>query len=162
MTGLTAGTTYYFRVAASNSTGTTRAGNILNFIPPASEWVSTGPMVAGRTWHKATLLPQRGRSCSRGGELAAVTYDTAQPNHPASGTFDNTASMAERRTYSRKRFSSNGKVLVAGGRTYNDNLFLSSAELYDPDAGTFSPTAEPMGTARPGCTRPPVFRTARC
>ena len=38
-----------------------------------------------------------------------------------------------------------GKVLIVGGRLYQDNseqfpLSLASAELYDPDTGTFSAT----------------------
>src|SRR4030042_4613094 len=44
----------------------------------------------------------------------------------------------------------NGKVLIAGG--YNDDsLDLSSAEVYDPSTGTFSPTGS-MQTAREGHT----------
>ena len=105
-------------------------------------------MVTGRTWHKAARLADGKVLLAGGGELAAVTYDTAQLYDPASGTFDNTASMAARRILFTLTRLDNGKVLAAGGRTYNDNIFLSSAELFDPDAGTFSPTAEPMGTAR--------------
>jgi hypothetical protein len=33
-----------------------------------------------------------------------------------------------------------GKVLVAGGVTYFDSVFPTSAELYDPAAGKWSPT----------------------
>ena len=132
----------------------------MSFIPPASEWVSTGSMVNGRTWHKATRLADGKVLIAGGGELAAVTYDTAQLYDPASGTFDNTASMAARRILFTLTLLGNGKALAAGGRTYNDNIFLSSAELFDPDAGTFSLRQSRWGPPG-GCTRPPFFRTAR-
>jgi hypothetical protein len=42
---------------------------------------------------------------------------------------------------------SDGRVLIAGGNNQNIPGILSSAELYDPKTGTFSPTGS-MGTAR--------------
>jgi hypothetical protein len=41
----------------------------------------------------------------------------------------------------------NGKVLVVGGRDGSDN-YLASAELYDPEVGTFAPTDGGLATAR--------------
>jgi hypothetical protein len=49
-----------------------------------------------------------------------------------------TGSMTTARAFHTAALLPNGKVLVAGGE--DGNSTLSSAELYDPDAGTFSPT----------------------
>jgi hypothetical protein len=50
-----------------------------------------------------------------------------------------------------------GRVLIAGGY---DSSYLSSAELYDPKTGTFSPTGSMM-TARGGYTTATLLADGR-
>lgn len=68
----------------------------------------------------------------------------------AAGEFVPTGSMGEARNGASMVVLPDGKVLVAGGID-NDQLspFLSSAEIYDPQLGTFTPTGS-MVTPRSG------------
>jgi hypothetical protein len=43
-----------------------------------------------------------------------------------------------------------GRVLIVGGWVYGSDG-LSTAHVFDPTTGTFSPTGS-LSTARPGCT----------
>ncbi len=54
------------------------------------------------------------------------------------GTFTATGNMTTARIEHTAKLLQNGKVLIAGGWRFGENL--SSAELYDPDTGTFTPT----------------------
>jgi hypothetical protein len=72
--------------------------------------------------------------------------------------FTSTGSLGTARYSHTATLLPNGKVLVAGGESYfiDDNndvvpTFSTSAELYDPAAGTWTPTGS-LGTARTGHT----------
>ncbi|MEO8470422.1 MAG: kelch repeat-containing protein [Chloroflexota bacterium] len=120
--------------------------------PPPSQ---TGPLGDGRQIHTATAL-RDGRVLIVGGydnedrELAsAVLYD------PATDTFVPTDPLTEARGYHTATLLADGRVLITGGGpaswpgsiTGITGPFLASAELYDPQTGTFSPTGS-MATAR--------------
>jgi hypothetical protein len=110
----------------------------------------TGPMGVGRQVHTATALADgrvlvAGGYDNKDGALAsAVLYD------PATAAFHQTSSLASARGYQTATLLSDGRVLIAGGGAAvwpgvitappADGAFLSSAELYDPKTGTFSPT----------------------
>jgi hypothetical protein len=86
-----------------------------------------------------------GGSINGGGTTA-----TAELYDPTAGTFAATGSMAaQRHEFGRAILLNTGKVLVAGGEFKNGAVYdkLSSAELYDPAAGTFAATGG-MATAR--------------
>ncbi len=108
-----------------------------------------------RELHTATVLSD-GRVLIAGGVdmdipevlVSAELYDAA------TGTFSPTGPMATARAGHTATLLSDGRVLIAGGRNLDggrDWIALSSAELYDPATGTFSPTG-PMATARTGHT----------
>ena len=108
--------------------------------------VETGTLAlnTSRYQHNATLLNNGsvlfagGVSCPSAG---SCTYlNSAELYNPSSGTITNTGSMAVARTAPAVLLG-NGKVLVAGGYSCDSNgncSSLSSAEIYDPVAGTFS------------------------
>jgi hypothetical protein len=67
---------------------------------------------------------------------------------PDTGTFVATGDMADPREGHIAKLLGNGKVLVAGGFTYDQaEIALSSAELFDPATGKFTRTAD-LTTAR--------------
>src|ERR1039458_2687485 len=66
------------------------------------------------------------------------------------GVFTPTGSLNTARSGHTATLLANGKVLVAGGETFDPDdgfLIVASAELYDPATGIWTPTGS-MGTAR--------------
>ncbi len=115
--------------------------------PTTGKWARTGAMSNGRAWHTATLLPNR-KVLVAGGVKSGVAYDT-ELYDPATGTWTRTGRMTADRTYHTATLLPNGKVLVAGGWGYNLGSLgpLSSTELYDSTAGTWTETGA-LTTAR--------------
>jgi hypothetical protein len=110
--------------------------------PTSGTWTATGGMVAARIFHTATLLPD-GRVLVAGGAAAIdgkTRLATAELYDPASGTWSATRNMNVARGNSSQAFTatllSDGRVLVAGGDV--NGHMLASAELYDPNSGTWT------------------------
>jgi hypothetical protein len=109
--------------------------------PGTDSSIFTPNMTTARSSHTATLLPN-GKVLLVGGDtMPSGQTASAELFDPLSGTFAATGSMSAPRSGHTATLLSNGKVLIAGGvncpitcSTY------SSAELYDPSTGTFSPT----------------------
>jgi Kelch motif/Galactose oxidase, central domain len=120
--------------------------------PRTGTFSPTGSLVEGRAEHAATLLAD-GRVLVTGGtDTGAVSLASAEIYDPSTGTFTATGSMSDGRVYQTATLLPDGRVLVAGGcpngRVYSSNpQKLASAEVYDPMAGTFSPTG-PMTDGR--------------
>src|SRR3954468_22957479 len=98
-------------------------------------WSGAGSLQSGRYNHTATLLDD-GRVLVAGGyngaPLAGVQlYDSAK------NTWSTAASMHVARSGQAAVRLQSGKVLVAGGYT-TDNGYTRSAEVYDPDADSWS------------------------
>jgi hypothetical protein len=75
-------------------------------------------------------------------DVAAQVYD------PASGTFGATGTMTHARAGATATLLSDGRVLIVGGSSCDTTTggILSSAEIYDPQAGTFSATGSMSAT----------------
>ena len=85
------------------------------------------------------------------GALAIVLAAATAPTAGAVDSFSATGSMANARSSPAWAVLPNGKVLVAGGfqNVSGTGSVLSSAELYDPQAGTWSTTGS-LSTPRAG------------
>ncbi|HXJ74784.1 MAG TPA: kelch repeat-containing protein, partial [Candidatus Dormibacteraeota bacterium] len=118
---------------------------------PSTGTVSgTGSMTTNRVEHTATLLAN-GKvlvigGCTNGNP-GTPTIASAELYNPATGLWAATGVMTTNRSHHTATLLPNGKVLVAGGaRSYNSfSNALSSAEIYDPNTGTWRPTASMIG-----------------
>jgi hypothetical protein len=93
-----------------------------------------------------------------GGFDGTNAVSSAELYDPNSGTFVPTGSLNVARAGPSSTLLGNGKVLIAGGVYYTGIIpytavahYISSAELYNPATGTFTPTGS-LHTARSGQT----------
>jgi hypothetical protein len=92
------------------------------------------------TLNTGQILVAGGINCPSAGPCSYLS--SAEIYDPASGAFTNTGSMAQARSAPAVLLS-NGNVLIAGGYacdTAGNCSSLSSAEIYNPNLGTFSST----------------------
>jgi len=112
-------------------------------------FTGTGSLTTPRQSHTATLL-FTGRVLLTGGISVygpnANGLATAELYDPSTGTFTATGDMTTPRVSHTATLLPDGKVLIAGGDSSiagGGNTGASpTAELYDPNTGTFSPTGE--------------------
>ena len=105
-------------------------------------WTPAASMASGRSVHTATRLSD-GRVLVAGGFDDWAALATAEIFEPGTGIWAPTGSMVEARGYHTATLLPDGRVLVAGGRSNNSSTghALSSAELFDPTTGVWTPTA---------------------
>jgi N-acetylneuraminic acid mutarotase len=116
-------------------------------------WVPTGSMTTPRGNFSSTVLAN-GEVLVAGGEsLFGNTIGNAELYNSATGTFVPTGSLNTAREFQAAARLPDGSVLVAGGLSVTESgeSLLSSAEIYHPASGTWSPTA-PLDTASDGLT----------
>lgn len=115
--------------------------------PTTGKFSPTGPMATVRSFHAATLLAD-GRVLVTGGADTRHDLPPAEIYDPTTGIFSVTGSVpTARRVFTTATLLNDGRVLVAGGGAdYPHRNFLASAELFDPTAGTFSPTGSMSAT----------------
>ena len=114
--------------------------------PSSGSVTNTGSLATPRTAPGVLLgsgkvLVAGGLSCDSSGNCASLS--SAEIYDPGAGTFSLAGNMTAARDSHTMTLLSNGQVLIAGGETCTSAsscTALSSAELYDPIAGTFTAT----------------------
>jgi len=112
--------------------------------PATGQFTLTGSMAAARSGHAAARLKD-GKVLLVGGLSDGWTFlVSAELYDPATGLFTPTGSLATARQSHTLTVMGNGRVLIAGGDEgrYPNTTVHSSAELYDPAAGTFTATGD--------------------
>ncbi len=120
--------------------------------PATGKWAATGIMGTARTIGYTATLLQNGQVLVAGGVEAGVNITItsgAELYNPATGTWAATGSMTTARDGHTATLLPNGQVLVAGGEDCVNGScqIFSSAELYNPATGTWTPTGS-MNVAR--------------
>jgi WD40 repeat protein len=122
------------RDGATNETSTTEV-----FSPATGTWAAAASMGIPRYAAATVPLPD-GRILVAGGRInAGQATDTAEIYNPATGTWSATGTMTQARYNAGAAPLSDGRILIAGGYSGTpSSSYLSSSEIYDPAAGTFS------------------------
>ena len=112
--------------------------------PETGKWTLTGGLNSPRALHTATLLAN-GKVLVVGGiqvDEGGPIINSAEVYDPATGFWTATGSLITARCDHSATLLPNGKVLVAGGLLLNRNAYrtTNTAELYEPDTGTWSST----------------------
>lgn len=127
-------------------TGTVVA-NAESYDPSAGSWsAAANPMSTPRAGATATLLPSGKILIAGGFDASENALNTAEIFNPADGTFvatDNT--MTDPRAFHTANLLLNGKVLLVSGLTDNTGSLSSTADIFDPTAGTHGVFTESTG-----------------
>jgi large repetitive protein len=120
--------------------------------PATGTFSLTGSLNVARLYH-STILLNNGTVLIAGGEAlngsAYVAVASAELYDPATGTFALTGNLNAARSDPVSTLLNNGTVLLTGGVSFggSNGIALSTAEIYDPVAGTFALTG-PLNAAR--------------
>ncbi len=120
--------------------------------PLTATWVNTGSLAMARLSHTASLL-QSGKVLVAGGYGSGATVTAATESYDSlTGTWTSTGNMTTARVGHTSTLLPNGRVLIAGGCGGSScTTYHSSAEIFDPLAGSWSATGS-MAVARYGAT----------
>ena len=102
----------------------------------------TGNMSSPREFHSATVLPSGLVFVAGGVNDRFIGLASTELYNSALGTFSAGGDMTISRAAHTATLLRDGTVLLAGGNSFIKGVFnpLSSAEIYDPQSGTFSST----------------------
>ena len=124
--------------------------------PLAGTWSNASDLNTARYSHTATLLPN-GKVLVAAGNGPPLTppyttsTNTAELFDPATGHWSNSGSLNSLLFYRTATLLCSGKVLVAGGDTFDYGVVPERAELYDASRGVWNSTSD-LNTARSGHT----------
>ncbi|RKT09339.1 N-acetylneuraminic acid mutarotase [Streptomyces sp. 1114.5] len=114
--------------------------------PTTGTWTSTGSMRTARWGHSAVLVGTKvlvaGGTTIRSAQ-SVKALNSAELFDPATGTWTDAAPMTDARSGHPAVVLANGRVLVVGGTlptARDEDTALAYCELFDPTAGTWSPT----------------------
>ena len=132
--------------------------------PATNRWTLTGPMSVARVSAAVALLHD-GRVLAVGGSSDGIQAG-AEIYDPASNAWTAVAPMSRARADAGATTLPDGRVLVAGGDSlYLDGTVgwepLTTAEIFDPAAGTWSPTGG-MSEQRGGDAAMATLADGRC
>ncbi|HVN52960.1 MAG TPA: kelch repeat-containing protein [Anaerolineaceae bacterium] len=148
---------YSGSVASGDATNTVEIYDPSN---PETPWSSAAPLNHARAFHTATLIHPNGASYGMvlvaGGSSSAISgwgepMNSVERYDPVANTWTNVKPLLTARTDHSATLLENGTVLVVGGNgpnTGEDETHLTSAEIYNPDANTWTETTSPLPTAR--------------
>jgi len=107
-----------------------------------ASWVQTGAMTVARVDFAAAALHDGRILVAGGATVGGMPTTSAEIYDPATGRWTATGSMMATHVDPVATVLRDGRVLVAGGLSGfgSDATFLSSAEIYNPTTGTWSPT----------------------
>lgn len=118
--------------------------------PESGTWSSAGELFTTEGWLAGTTA-----TSLRDGKVLVAGQNGARLYEPASGTWSATGKMITPRHHHTATLLPDGKVIVAGGTDGHDGE-VYSAELYDPDTGSWTAIADTLshgGPCRAGCPR---------
>ncbi|HZP65163.1 MAG TPA: Ig-like domain repeat protein, partial [Rudaea sp.] len=124
-------------------------------VPPgaADTFASTGAPASGRTGFTATLFGDGLALVAGGTDANNNVLNGAEVYNVSGASFTSVGNLNTARTGAVAVLLPNGKVLVAGGSSDGTaNGALKTAELFDPNTGTFTATSHAMNAARLGAT----------
>jgi hypothetical protein len=137
-------------IAGGSSDTVTALASAELYNPQTGTFTMTGAMGMERADHTETLLATGQVLVAGGLGFAGGFLNSAELYDPASGSFRATGTMTSARDEHTATLLSNGKVLLIGGYgpdALGHIAIFSSAELYDPQTGSFT-TTNNMNTAR--------------
>jgi hypothetical protein len=116
------------------------------FDPGTMQFAPTGPMIIARAGAVLGLLPD-GDVLMAGGTLPDdpdTRLSSAEIFDPVSGSFSMTGSMQTARSQLLVAPLMDGHLFIVGGEpgSPGDRSTIDSAEVYDPETGTFDPTSD--------------------
>jgi hypothetical protein len=126
--------------------------------PASGAFTYTGSMATARSapavlLNNGNVLVAGGYTCDNSGNCSSLI--SAEIYDPTTASFTSTEPMTMARSGHTMTVLGNGTVLIAGGEDCTSTTScaaLSSAEIYDPNAGTFTPTSNGMSAARFGAS----------
>ena len=130
-------------------TGGSGNANPVIYDPATNTWHPTGTMITPRTSSHAAIRLPNGKVLVAGGyvgtpgsagDTSFTITTSAELYDPATSTWSATGSLLERRVDHQMLLLPDGKVLLSGGISNQDNSQARTAELYDPATGTWSVT----------------------